>query len=390
MAIRKLHDGDGLYLWVYHNGRKYWRMRYWRAGKEKSLSVGVYPRVTLSEARIKRDELRNQLDADLDPSAERRASSLRKKLSAENSFEAVAREWYNKQLHIWVQHHAQDIKNRLESNIFPVLGKRPIDQIEAPELLQAIRKIEARGAFDLAHRVLQVCGQVFRYGIATGRCTRNLSVDLRGALTPHVKKHQAAVRAAELPELLRAIAKYDEVGGKQTRLALQLLAQTFVRTNELIGAKWAEFDSDKALWIIPAERMKTRTDHVVPLSRQALTMLVELKKISCGSRYVFPGRNRDKPLSNNTMLFALYRLGYKGRMTGHGFRAVASTILNETGFDPDVIERQLAHCERDEVRGAYNRAEYLLERKRMMQHWADYLDSIEAGAKVVPLHGNAN
>ena len=297
MAIRKLHDGDGLYLWVYHNGRKYWRMRYWRAGKEKSLSVGVYPRVTLSEARIKRDELRNQLDADLDPSAERRASSLRKKLSAENSFEAVAREWYNKQLHIWVQHHAQDIKNRLESNIFPVLGKRPIDQIEAPELLQAIRKIEARGAFDLAHRVLQVCGQVFRYGIATGRCTRNLSVDLRGALTPHVKKHQAAVRAAELPELLRAIAKYDEVGGKQTRLALQLLAQTFVRTNELIGAKWAEFDSDKALWIIPAERMKTRTDHVVPLSRQALTMLVELKKISCGSRYVFPGRYRDKPLS---------------------------------------------------------------------------------------------
>ena len=389
-AIRKLHDGDGLYLWVYHNGRKYWRMRYWRAGKEKSLSVGVYPRVTLSEARIKRDELRNQLDADLDPSAERRAISLRKKLSAENSFEAVAREWYNKQLHIWVQHHAQDIKHRLESNIFPVLGKRPIDQIEAPELLHAIRKIEARGAFDLAHRVLQVCGQVFRYGIATGRCTRNLSVDLRGALTPHVKKHQAAVRAAELPELLRAIAKYDEVGGKQTRLALQLLAQTFVRTNELIGAKWAEFDSDKALWIIPAERMKTRTDHVVPLSRQALTMLVELKKISCGSRYVFPGRYRDKPLSNNTMLFALYRLGYKGRMTGHGFRAVASTILNETGFDPDVIERQLAHCERDEVRGAYNRAEYLLERKRMMQHWADYLDSIEAGAKVVPLHGNAN
>ena len=390
VAIRKLHDGDGLYLWVYHNGRKYWRMRYWRAGKEKSLSVGVYPRVTLSEARIKRDELRNQLDADLDPSAERRASSLRKKLSAENSFEAVAREWYNKQLHIWVQHHAQDIKNRLESNIFPVLGKRPIDQIEAPELLQAIRKIEARGAFDLAHRVLQVCGQVFRYGIATGRCTRNLSVDLRGALTPHVKKHQAAVRAAELPELLRAIAKYDEVGEKQTRLALQLLAQTFVRTNELIGAKWAEFDSDKALWIIPAERMKMRTDHVVPLSRQALAMLVELKKISCGSRYVFPGRNRDKPLSNNTMLFALYRLGYKGRMTGHGFRAVASTILNETGFDPDVIERQLAHCERDEVRGAYNRAEYLLERKRMMQHWADYLDSIEAGAKVVPLHSNAN
>lgn len=388
-AIRKLHDGDGLYLWVYLDGRKYWRLRYWQAGKEKSLSIGVYPKVTLSDARTKRDELRKQLDADLDPSAERKAINLRKKLSAESSFEAVALEWYHKQLHTWVPHHANDVKRRLESNIFPVLGKRALDQIEAPELLHAIRKIEARGSYDLAHRVLQVCGQVFRYGIATGRCTRNLSTDLRGALTPHVKQHQAAVRAEELPTLLRAIAKYDEIGDKQTRLALQLLAQTFVRTNELIGAQWAEHDLDNALWIIPAVRMKMRTDHVVPLSKQALTMLAELKEISGGSRYVFPGRNRDKPISNNTMLFALYRLGYKGRMTGHGFRAVASTILNETGFNPDVIERQLAHCERNEVRGAYNRAEYLAERKRMMQHWADHLDSIEAGAEVIPLHGNA-
>ena len=388
-TIRKLHDGDGLYLWIYLNGRKYWRLRYWQIGKEKSLSVGVYPTVTLSEARIKRDALRKQLNADLDPSAERKATHLRKKLAAENSFEAVAREWYTKQVHTWVPHHADDVKRRLESNIFPVLGKRPLDQIEAPELLQAIRKIEARGAYDLAHRVLQVCGQVFRYGIATGRCTRNLSTDLRGALTPHVKQHQAAVRAEELPELLRAIAKYDERGDLQTRLALQLLAQTFVRTNELIGARWVEFDLENALWVIPAARMKMRTDHVVPLSHQALNLLAHLDELSRGSRYVFPGRNRDKPISNNTMLFALYRLGYKGRMTGHGFRAVASTILNETGFNPDVIERQLAHCERNEVRGAYNRAEYLPERKRMMQHWADYLDSLAAGAKVIPLHGNA-
>lgn len=388
-GIRKLHDGDGLYLWVYLDGRKYWRMRYWQAGKEKSLSIGVYPKVSLSDARKKREELRKQLEADLDPSAERKAANLRKKLSAENSFEAVALEWYNKQLHTWVPHHADDVKRRLESNIFPALGKRPLDQIEAPELLQAIRKIEARGSYDLAHRVLQVCGQVFRYGIATGRCTRNLSTDLRGALTPHVKQHQAAVRSEELPDLLRAIAKYDEIGDKQTRLALQLLAQTFVRTNELIGAEWVEFDLDNALWIIPAGRMKMKTEHVVPLTRQALAMLAEVKEISGGSRFVFPGRNRDKPISNNTMLFALYRLGYKGKMTGHGFRAVASTILNETGFNPDVIERQLAHCERNEIRGAYNRAEYLPERKRMMQHWADYLDSIEAGAKVIPLHGNA-
>ena len=386
-GVRKLHDGDGLYLWIYLDGRKYWRMRYWQADKEKSLSVGVYPKITLSDARKKRDELRKQLQADLDPSAERKATNLRKKLANVNPFEAVELEWYNKQLHTWVEHHASDVKRRLESNIFPTLGKRPIDQINALELLETIRKIEARGAYDLAHRVLQVCGQVFRYGIATGRCTRNLSTDLRGALTPHVMQHQSAVRPEELPDLMRAIAKYDETGDKQTRLALQLLAQTFVRTNELIGAEWTEFDLDNALWIIPAGRMKMKTEHVVPLARQALAILAELKEISGGSRFVFPGRNRDKPISNNTMLFALYRMGYKGKMTGHGFRAVASTILNETGFKPDVIERQLAHCERNEVRGAYNRAEYLPERIRMMQHWADYLDSVEAGAKVVPLRG---
>ncbi|MEQ1838004.1 MAG: integrase arm-type DNA-binding domain-containing protein [Candidatus Nitrotoga sp.] len=386
-GIQKLHDGGGLYLWVYANGGKFWRLRYQLGGKEKSLSFGSYPQVSLKEARAKRDEQRKVLDADLDPSAERKATNLRKKLANVNSFEAVALEWYTKQLHTWVEHHASDVKRRLESNIFPTLGKRPIDQINALELLETIRKIEARGAYDLAHRVLQVCGQVFRYGIATGRCTRNLSTDLRGALTPHVKKHQSAVRPEELPELMRAIAKYDETGDKQTRLALQLLAQTFVRTNELIGAEWAEFDLDNALWIIPAGRMKMKAEHVVPLARQALAILAELKEISGGSRFVFPGRNRDKPISNNTMLFALYRMGYKGKMTGHGFRAVASTILNETGFKPDVIERQLAHCERNEVRGAYNRAEYLPERKRMMQHWADYLGSIEAGAKVVPLRG---
>ncbi len=388
-GIRKFHDGGGLYLWVYRDGRKYWRMRYWQAGSEKSLSLGVFPKVTLGDARKKREDLRKQLEANLDPSAERRAANLRKKRSTESSFEAVALEWYNKQLHTWVPHHAEDVKRRLESNIFPVIGKRPLDQVEATELLQAIRAIETRGSYDLAHRVLQVCGQVFRYGIATGRCTRNLSADLRGALTPHVKHHQAAVRTEELPDLVRAITKYDEIGGKQTRHALQLMAQTFVRTKELIDAEWGEFDLSNALWIIPAERMKMKAEHVVPLSKQGLAILSELKDTSGGSRYVFPGRNRDKPISNNTLLFSLYRLGYKGKMTGHGFRAVASTILNEAGFRPDVIERQLAHCERNQVRGAYNRAEYLPERKRMMQHWADYLDRIKGGARGIPLHTDA-
>ena len=385
VAIRKLADDGGLYLWVYADGRKYWRLRYWLTGKEKSLSLGVYPEVGLKAARLKRDVARKHLDENRDPSAERRADKLQRKLTASNSFEAVAREWYEKQIHTWVPRHAIDVRRRLEKNAFPSLGMRPIAQIEAPELLATVRKIEKRGAHDLAHRVLSVCGQVFRYGIATGRCTRDVGADLRGALTPHRKVHQAAVKPEELPVLLRAIATYDAVGDRQTQLALQLLALTFVRTNELIGAEWQEFDLDNARWIIPAGRMKMKTEHVVPLARQALEILEEMKAIGGGSRFVFPGRNRDKPVSNNTMLFALYRLGYKGKMTGHGFRAVASTTLNESGFRPDVIERQLAHAERDEVRGAYNRAEYLQERATMMQHWADYLDALRAGAKVVIL-----
>jgi len=388
--VRKLADGRGLYLWVHADGQKYWRLRYWLAGKEKSLSLGVYPEVSLKEARAKRDAERKRLSDNLDPAAERRAEKMRAKVAAENSFEAVAREWFGKQLHTWVPGHAADVKRRLEKNVFPFIGRRPIAQIDAPELLAAVRKIEARGSYDLAHRVLQVCGQVFRYGVATGRCTRDIVPDLRGALTPHKAKHQAAVRAEELPDLLRAIAHYDEVGDKQTRLALQLLALTFVRTNELIGAEWSEFDLETGIWIVPAARMKMKTEHVVPLSSQAIAVLEELRAINGKSRFVFPGRHRERPISNNTMLFALYRLGYKGKMTGHGFRAVASTVLNEMGFRSDVIERQLAHCERDEVRGAYNRAEYLPERKKMMQHWADYLDAVAAGAKVLPFHRTGN
>lgn len=383
-SVRKLSDGGGLYLWVYAGGRKYWRLRYWLAGKERLLSLGVYPAIGLKQARQRRESERQRLDNNLDPSAERRVEKIRARVASENSFEAVAREWYNKQLHTWVPGHADDVLRRLEHNIFPAIGRRPISQIDAPELLGAIRPIEARGAHDLAHRVLQVCGQVFRYGIATGRCTRNLAADLRGALTPHQKRHQPAVRPEELPALLRAIAKYDRLGDKQTRLALQLLALTFVRTNELIGAEWQEFDLNAQNWVVPATRMKMKAEHIVPLSRQALAILEQLKEIGGGSRFVFPGRNRDRPISNNTMLFALYRLGYKGKMTGHGFRSVSSTILNEKGFRSDVIERQLAHSERNEVRGAYNRAQYLPERSKMMQEWADFLDVIVSGAKILP------
>ena len=388
--IRKLNDGGGLYLWVYADGRKYWRLRYKIAGSEKSLSLGVYPATSLKKARKRRDEERQRLEDNLDPAAERRAEKARKMVASANSFEAVAREWYAKQSKTWVPGHADDVLRRLEMNAFPTIGRRPISEIEAPELLAALRPMEERGAHDLAHRVLQVCGQVFRYGIATGRCARNLATDLRGALTPHKKKHQAAVRPEDFPDLLRAIKGYEQIGDKQTRLALELLAVTFTRTNELIGATWSEFDTDAGIWVVPAERMKMKTEHIVPLSTQAVAILATLKEIGGGSRFVFPGRNRDKSISNNTLLFALYRLGYKGKMTGHGFRAVASTMLNEMGvFRPDVIERQLAHSERNEVRGAYNRAEYLPERKKMMQAWADHLNTLASGAKVLPIKQHA-
>lgn len=387
LAINKLSDGGGLYLWVYADGRKYWRLRYWLAGKEKSMSLGVFPRVTLAQAREESLKIRGNLDGNLDPAAERKAKKLNDKLTAANSFQSVADEWFEKQVHTWVKTHANDVKRRLQVNVYPKLGKRPINEIEAPELLATIQLIENRGSYDLAHRVMQVCGQVFRYGIATGKCKRNPASDLRGALTPHVQKHQNAIRPEQLPELLRAISSYETIGDKQTRLALQLLAHTFVRTSELINSEWEEFDLENALWIIPATRMKMKTEHIVPLTEQVIKMLEEVKQLSGHSRYLFVGRNPQKPISNNTLLFALYRLGYKGKMTGHGFRAVASTVLNETGFNPDVIERQLAHCERNEVRGAYNRAEYLKDRIKLMHWWSDYLVSIEAGAKIVSLYG---
>ena len=384
-AIRKLPDRGGLYLWVFADGRKYWRLRYWVAGKEKSLSLGVYPSVGLKAARTKLDAERAHIDNSLDPSTERKADKLRAKVASANSFQAVADEWYKKKAQIWVAHHSLDVRRRLDKNIYPHLGYRPISEINALELLSVVRKIEDRGAHDLSHRVLSVCGQIFRYGVVTGRCTSDLSKDLRGALTPHKKTKQAAVKPEEFPALLRAIAKYGDIGDKQTQLALQMLAVTFVRTNELIGAEWGEFNFDGAMWTIPASRMKMKQEHLVPLSRQAIQLLEQLKTTCGGSRFVFPGRNRDKPVSNNTMLFALYRLGYKGKMTGHGFRAVASTILNEQGFRADVIERQLAHSERDEVRAAYNRAEYLAERKKMMQHWSKYVESFQSSGQVISI-----
>ncbi len=382
----KIYDEAGLFLVVTPAGGKWWRFKYRIGTKEKLLSLGTYPEVSLKAARDKRDEMRHLLDAGMDPSAERQADNLRKQMAIENSFEAVAREWFGKRSGTWVPGHAQDVMRRMEMNLFPDLSRRPIAEIEAPELLRTLRKIEDRGAHDLSHRVLQVASQVFRYGISTGLCSRDVAADLRGALTSSKIKHQAAVKPEELPQLLVAIAGYESTGDKQTRIALQLLAHTFVRTGELIGAQWDEINEEQSLWIVPSDRMKMRTEHVVPLSRSVLGLLAELKPLSGHGRFLFPGRTPAKPISNNTLLFALYRLGYKNRMTGHGFRAVASTCLNESGFRPDVIERQLAHAERNEIRGAYNRAEYLEERRKMMEWWSGYLDALQSGAKVIPFN----
>jgi len=387
-SARRLFDSLGLYLEVAPSGGRWWRLKYRHGGKEKRMSLGVYPAVSLAEARERRDDARRLLAAGIDPLAQRKADKREAEIRDANSFEAVAREWHAKHSKKLEPSSAAKVWRRLEADLFPELGATPINEIQSPALLAAVRKVEARGAHDLAHRVLSIAGQVFRYGVATGRCERNPSSDLRGALTPHTVRNQSAVKPEELPELLRAIDRYPEIGDKQTALALRLLCLTFVRTTELIGATWEEFrdlDGDAPTWEVPAERMKMKAGHVVPLSRQAVAILRELRAIGGGSRYVLPGRDPDKSISNNTLLFALYRLGYKGKMTGHGFRAVASTALNEIGWHADVIERQLAHKERNRVRGAYNRAEYLPERRKMMQAWADMVDAYAKGADVVPI-----
>jgi integrase len=389
---QRLWDSCGLYIEVAPTGGKWWRWKYRFGGKEKRLSFGTFPDVSLSEARGHRDVARKLLKAGTDPSADRQEEKKRERLAEANGFEAIAREWYEKRSGVWVPSHAADVLRRLESNLFRELGDKPIGSITAPQLLAAVRKIEARGAHDLAHRVLQVASQVFRYGVATGRCERDPVPDLRGALTPHKPRNQPAVKPEELPGLMRAIDGYHNIGDVQTKLALCLLALTFVRTNELIGAQWSEFslDEDAPTWTVPAERMKMKMAHIVPLSQQAVAALRELRAMARDSIFVFPGRNRDRPISNNTLLFALYRLGYKGKMTGHGFRAVASSLLNEAGYRGDVIERQLAHKEPNESRGAYNRAEYLPERRKMMQRWANLLNNLKSEEKMINRNGARN
>lgn len=378
----KLADGGGLFLLVKAAG-KYWRMAYRFAGKERTLAIGTYPQITLKAARARREEAREQLVNGIDPCLQKQRDKRARVAASESSFRVVACEWIEKQRPRWGAEHPQRVLRSLELAIFPDLGLMPIREITAEDLLLVLRKVESKGATDTAARVLQRAGAVFRYGIASGRCASNPAADLKGALTPHVGKNQAALPLSEFPELFRRLDAYQ--GRPETRLAIRLLILTGVRTAELRGARWAEFDLSTALWTIPAERMKLRREHVVPLSRQAENILRELHAITGSFDLLFPGvRNPRAPMSENTVLYTLYRLGYHSRATGHGFRTAFSTWANEHGFPADHIERQLAHVPANAVRRVYNRAEYLPGRVSLMQAWADHLEQLQGG-NVVPL-----
>ena len=374
MKRYRLFDSQGLYIEVAPSGGKWWRLKYRILGKEKRLSLGVYPEVSLKDAREKRDQARRSLSEGADPIEARKLQSI----ADGTSFEAVAREWFIKFAPGWSESHANRILRRLENDVFPWLGSRSIDQIDPPELLKVARRIESRGALETAHRAIRNCGQVFRYAVATGRAERDPTTDLNGALPPARSRHYPTITDPEaISDLLRAIGGYQ--GSPITRAALRLAPLVFVRPGELRHAEWPDINFKSAEWRIPPEKMKHRRIHLVPLSRQAIAILKELQLLTGHGQYLFPGRRSPRrPMSENTINAALRNLGYdKNQMTGHGFRSMASTLLNEQGcWHPDAIERQLAHVEGNSVRAAYNYAEHLEQRRRMMQWWADYLDGL--------------
>lgn len=378
----KQADGRGLSIQVNPDGSRWWRFRYRFAGKEKMLSVGTYPDTSLKAAREKRDRFRKMLAQNIDPSAKRQAE----RQAHADTFEAIAEEFLQQQRRSLQPGTIDQLRRRLERYVLPTLGSSPIASIAAPELLTLLRKIEGKGAHETAHRVRALVGRVFRYAIATGKADRDPTADLRGALAPVRGSNFAAITdPRRIGELLRALDGYQ--GQPAVMAALRLAPIVFVRPGELRGAEWAEFDFKAAEWRIPGPRMKMGAEHVVPLSRQAIAILDELKLHTGGGRLLFPGlRSRDRSISDNTLNAALRRLGFAAdEMTAHGFRSMASTRLNEMGWPPDVIELQLAHTERNKVRAAYNRAERMAERRKMMQAWADYLEGLRFGANVVAI-----
>jgi integrase len=386
----KLADGKGLYLLVNPSGSKLWRWKYRHEGKEKLMPFGAYPDVSLADARVRHAEARRLLAAGSDPMVQRKVKKEAVIESQENAFSAIAALWFDHWKVNKSSRHVDATRRRLEANVYAAIGDRPIALIEPPELVAMVRAIEARGAGDLAKRALETVGQVFRYAIAHGYTRRNPVAEFKPSdvLCPTKKVNLARIDAKELPELLRAIEVYR--GKVLTRLAMKLLALTFVRTSELIEARWAEIDFEDRRWNIPAQRMKMDTPHIVPLARQAIEVLDLLRPLTGSGELIFPGdRDPMKPMSNNTILLALDRMGYRGRQTGHGFRGLASTLLHEQGYAHEHIELQLAHAPRNAVSAAYNHALYLEPRAKMMQEWGDFLERTQRGGKVLPFQGTA-
>jgi integrase len=384
----KKSDAGGLYILIQPDGKRYWRLAYRFGGKQKTLALGTYPLIGLKEAREARDAAKRCLLKGHDPADVRKAEKAA--AEATNSFEAVAREWHELKKASLSPRYAGQVMDRLEADAFPQIGHLRMDEIEPRQVLAMLRKIEDRGALEMAKRVKEHCSQIFRYAVVTSRCARDPGADLRGALMPsRPVKHHKKVDLKELPQLLNDIDRYHEVGEEVTQIALQLATVTLLRTTELRKGQWRELEgleTDEPLWRIPDPRMKMkdRDGHHVPLPRQAVELFRRLQKLTNYQPLMFPGEKPGSSMSNNTMLFALYRLGYRSRQTTHGFRSIASTILNEARFDADVIEKQLAHEEGNKVRRAYNAAEYLEERREMLQWYADYLDALKAGGKVIP------
>ncbi|QBH98444.1 DUF4102 domain-containing protein [Limnobaculum zhutongyuii] len=376
----KLTDGGGLYLLVKANGSKYWRLKYRIAGKEKLLAVGVYPDTSLADARLKREEARKLIAAGEDPSEQRKAEKQAQKVSVENTFEAIAREWHKSKADRWSIRYRDEIISTFEGDIFPFIGKRPIADIKPMELLETLRRMEKRGALEKLRKVRQRCGEVFRYAIVTGRAEYNPAPDLATALTPHKKNHFPFLKADELPHFLRDLSGYT--GSVITKLATKFLMLTAVRTQEMRFTRWEDIDFEHGIWHVQVEIMKKRRPHTVPLSCQAIDVLHQLQPITGRYPLVFIGRNdHRKPISKESVNQVIELLGYKGRTTGHGFRHTMSTILNEQGYNSDWIEIQLAHVDKNSTRGTYNHAQYLDGRREMLQWYADYLDRLECDGK---------
>lgn len=370
-----------MYLEVRPNGAKYWRMKYRYLGTEKLLALGVYPEISLSDAREDCLEARKLLSENIDPSTAKKDARQKAKENAEHSFEAIARRWHDTLKHKWTDRHAKTVLRRMEHDIFTEFGARPITEIKPRHVIAALKKVQSRGAYEPAHRLRQYCAQVFRYAIAHEIAEHNPASEVGMVLKPVVKKHYPCIDIKEIPELVKAIDRNDARLHTDTRNATRLLMLTFVRTKELIEAKWDEFDFDNSVWTVPAERMKMRNEHIVPLSKQAMEIFLDQKSRNGKWEWVFPGHHsRLKHMSNNTITKGLERLGFKGRMTGHGFRALAMTTIKEKlDYRHEVIDRQLAHAPKSMVQRAYDRAQFIDERTIMMQDWADYID--RAGGK---------